>query len=133
MGREKFFFTTISHIFLPPKINRRPIIITEPPATPPPPPSQAFISSSSMNLAFPFLALTLYIQASLAFHQSNKSKVTDPRINTRQNMAISDQLSRYQQRDPIPSENIFFIELGFGKIYEIDRTRPCPYFHVTVY
>lgn len=85
-----------------------------------------------MNLAFPFLALALYIQASLAFHQSNKSKFTAPRINTRQNMAISDQLSRYQQRDPIPSENIFFIELGFGKIYEIDRARPCPYFHVTI-
>ena len=30
---------------------------------------------------------------------------------------LSDQLSRYQTRDPIPNENIFFIELGFGKIY----------------
>eukprot|EP00956_Cyclotella_meneghiniana_P020694 scaffold36844_cov42-Cyclotella_meneghiniana.AAC.3 len=27
---------------------------------------------------------------------------------------LSDQLSRYQTRDPIPNENIFFIELGFG-------------------
>ncbi len=38
---------------------------------------------------------------------------------------LSAKLSKYQTRDPIPNDNIFFIELGFGEFFFL----PLFFFH----
>ncbi len=64
---------------------------------------------------------SLFIQAS-AFQQSNP---TLDRLVLREMSQLSasasdndlaTQLSRYQKREPISNDRVFFIELGFGKI-----------------
>ncbi|KAL3798014.1 hypothetical protein ACHAWO_005429 [Cyclotella atomus] len=71
------------------------------------------------------LISTYLLQATLAFHQtnqpslrttySNKSMSKLPEsANDSSESVLAERLCKYQHRDPIPSSNIFFIELGFG-------------------
>lgn len=76
-----------------------------------------------MNIQTLLAILFLYLQSSLAFHQLSPTLSLDQlalrpmsQLSASTDGGLTDQLSRYQQRDPISNDNVFFIELGFGKI-----------------